>query len=119
MSFYTTSSKSVVIYKDPDSDYGMVVSDLLGRYTICDPVADVLTQVVEAIELHLECLLLDGDPILEPKDLTFHQNNPDYASGHWKSVAVIIPTDVSKMQDIHPGPIQRFFPMVHRTHTNC
>ena len=99
----------VVIHKDSDSAYGIIGPDLPGCFTAGDTVSDVLTQVVEAIELHLECLLLDGDPIPEPKDLTFHQNNPDYASGHWKSVAVIIPTDVSKMQDIHPGPIQRFF----------
>ena len=95
----------IVIYKDPDSDYGVTVPDI----TVGDTTADVLTQAVEAIELHLEGILLDGDPIPEPKDIAFHQNNPEYAGGHWKSVAVIIPTDVSKIQSNHPGPIQRFF----------
>ena len=99
----------IVIFKDPDSDYGMMVPDLPGCYTFGDTITDVLTQAVEAIEFHTECLLLDGDPIPEPKDIAFHQNNPKYADGHWESVAVILPTDVSKIQGHQPGPIQRFF----------
>lgn len=99
----------VVIHKDSDSAYGVTVPDLPGFFTAGDTVKDALKQAVEAIELHLECLLFDGDPIPEPKDITFHQNNSDYADGHWKSVTVIIPTDVSKIQSNHPGPIQRFF----------
>ena len=99
----------IVIYKDPDSDYGMMVPDPPGCYTAGDTIADVLTQAVEAIELHLEGMLLDGDPIPEPKNIAFHQNNPEYTDGHWESVAVIVPTDVSKIQVDQPGPIQRLF----------
>ena len=32
----------IVIYKDPDSDYGMMVPDLPGCYTAGDTIADVL-----------------------------------------------------------------------------
>ena len=55
-----------------------------------------------------ECLLLDGDPIPELKDMAYHQNNPDYTDGQWESVAVIIP-DISNIQVAQPGPIRRFF----------
>ena len=78
----------VVIHKDPDSDYGMLVPDLPGCYTAGDTVADVLKQAVEAIELHLEGMLLDGDPIPEPKDIAYHQNNPEYTDGQWETVPV-------------------------------
>ena len=48
----------IVIYKDPDRDYGMMVPDLPGCYTFGNTIADVLTQAVEAIECHLEGMLI-------------------------------------------------------------
>ena len=57
----------------------------------------------------MECLLFDGDSIPESKDLVFHQDNPEYVGGQWESVAVILPTDVSKIQVEQPGRIQRLF----------
>ena len=70
---------------------------------------DALKQTRKIIELRMEYMLLDGDPIPEPKNIAFHQNNPEYAGGQWESVAVILPTDVSKIQVDQPGPIQRLF----------
>ena len=81
----------IVIYKDPDSDYGMMVPDLPGCYTFGDTIADVLTQAIEAIELHLQGMLLDGDPIPESKDIAFHENNPEYADGVWKTITIKFP----------------------------
>ena len=86
----------------------MLVPDLPGCYTAGNTVADVLQQAVEAIELHLEGMLRDGDPIPEPKDIAFYENNPEYADGQWESVTVIVP-DISDIQVAQPGPIQRFF----------
>ena len=99
----------IVIDKDPDSDYGVTVPDLPGCFTVGDTIEEVLKQAREAIECHLEGLLLHGDPIPEPKTIAYHQDNPDYASGQWESVAVILPTDVSKIQVDQPGPVQRLF----------
>ena len=81
----------IVIDKDPDSDYGVTVPDLPGCYTFGDTIADVLTQAVEAIELHLEGMLLDGDPIPEPKDIAFHETDPEYAEGVWKTITIKFP----------------------------
>ncbi len=81
----------IVIYKDPDSDYGMLVPDLPGCYTAGDTIADVLTQAGEAIECHLEGMLLDGDLIPEPKDIAFHEANPEYADGVWKTITIEFP----------------------------
>ena len=83
----------IVIYKDPDSDYGMMVPDLPGCYTFGDTVADVLKQAVEAIELHLEGMLLDGDTIPEPKNIAFHETNPEYADGVWKTITIKFPKE--------------------------
>lgn len=98
----------IVIYKDSDSDYSLLVPDLPGCCTAGDTIADVQQQAVETIELHLEGILRDGDPIPEPKDITFHENNPEYADGQWESIAVIIP-DISNIQVAQSGPIRRFF----------
>ena len=98
----------LVIHKDPESCYGVTVPDLPGCFSAGDTLEDALKQARAAIEFHIECLLLDGDPIPELKDVAYHQNNPDYADGLWESVAVIIP-DISNIRATQPSPIQRFF----------
>lgn len=82
--------------------------DLPGCFSAGDTVEDALKQATEAIKFHIECLLLDGDPIPELKDIAYHQNNPDYTDGQWESVAVIIP-DISNIRVAQPGPMRRFF----------
>ena len=84
----------IVIHKDPDSDYGVIVPDLPGCYTWGDTVEDVLNQAVEAIKCHLGGMLIDGDAIPEPQDIAYHQNNPaypEYAGGQWEEVTVAFP----------------------------
>lgn len=99
----------LVIHKDTDSTYGVTVPDLPGCFTAGDTLEDALNQAREAVELHMECLLLDGDPIPEPKTIAYHQDNPDYADGQLETVAVIIPTDAAKIRITQPNPLQRFF----------
>ena len=98
----------IVIHKDPESCYGVTVPDLPGCFSAGDTIEDALVHAVEAIECYLEGLLLDREPIPNPKDMAFHTNNPDYTDGQWESVAVIIP-DISNIQVAQPGPIRRFF----------
>ena len=78
----------IVIHKDPDSDYGVTVPDLSGCFSAGDTVDDALTQAVQAIECHIEGLLLDKQPIPMPKSIEHHQNTPDYAEGTWAIVSV-------------------------------
>lgn len=47
----------VIIHKDPQSDYGVSVTDLPGCFSAGETLDEALTQVVEAIECHLEGLL--------------------------------------------------------------
>ena len=104
----------IVIHKDPDSDYCVTVPDLPGCITAGDTLDDAQNQVLEAIQCHIEGMLLDGEPIPEAKEIAFHQNNPDYVDGTWKSVSISLP-DISEIQSRQPGRIQRFFRWFNRT----
>ena len=78
----------VVIHKDPDSDYGVTVPDLPGCFSAGEMMDEALSQTVEAIECHLEALMLDGEPIPALQNIQTHQHNPDYAEATWASVTV-------------------------------
>ena len=82
----------IVIDKDPDSAYCMLVPDLPGCYTWADTAEEVLIQAVEAIKCHLSGMLVDGEPIPKPNDIKYHQNNPHYACfQRWDWVTVTLP----------------------------
>lgn len=83
----------IVIHKDPGSDYGVTVPDLPACFTAGDTIDDALAQAVEAIECHIEGLMLDHEPVPAPKAIEDHQSNPDYADGVWALVSV----DLSKL----------------------
>ena len=83
----------VVIHKDPESDYGVTVPDLPGCFSAGGTMDEALQEVVEAIETHLEGMLLDGESVPAPKAIEDHQSNPDYAGGVWALVTV----DITKL----------------------
>lgn len=78
----------VVIHKDPASDYGVTVPDLPGCFSAGSTLDEALNLAREAIECHLEGLILDGDPIPERRTLEEHQANPENAGGLWAVVEV-------------------------------
>ncbi len=83
----------VVIHKDTESDYGVTVPDLPGCFSAGETLDESLNEVVEAIECHLEGLLMDSEPIPPPRSIEYHQSNPDYQEGIWAVVTV----DISKL----------------------
>ena len=83
----------VVIHKDVDSDYGVSVPDLPGCFSAGDSVDNALDSVIEAIECHVEGLLIDGEDVPVPLSIERHKENPDYADGMWAFVDV----DLSKL----------------------
>ena len=78
----------IVIHKDPESDYGVTVPDLPGCFSAGDSLDDALAQATEAIECHLEGLLLDNEAIPLPQNIEAHRDNPDYADGIWALATV-------------------------------
>jgi len=83
----------VVIHKDKGSDYGVTVPDLPGCFSAGDTVDDALTNAVEAIECHVEGLLIDGEPIPAGRSVEHHHGKRRYSGGIWALVDV----DLSKL----------------------
>lgn len=83
----------VVIHKDAETDYGVTVPDLPGCFSAGSNFDEALAQAVEAIECHIEGMLLDGEPVPLPKRIEEHQANPNFAEGVWALVTV----DISKL----------------------
>jgi len=91
----------VVIHKDKTSDYGVTVPDLPGCFSAGDTLEDALTQAVEAIECHLEGLLLDGDEIPPVQSIETHLKNRDFTGGTWALVSVDLSRLASKAKRIN------------------
>lgn len=54
---------------------------------------EAMSNVVEAIECHVEGLLLEGEDIPLPQPMDIYYDNPDYEEGIWGVVSV----DLSKL----------------------
>ena len=78
----------VVIHKDSNSDYGVTVPDVSGCFSAGQTVDEALQEVTEAIECHLEGLLMDGESIPVPHSIEYYQNNSEYAGGIWAVVTI-------------------------------
>ena len=73
----------VVLHKDPDSDYGVTVPDVPGCFSAGTTVSEALENAQEALALHFEGLVADGNPLPQAKEIDAHMANPDLANGVW------------------------------------
>lgn len=78
----------VVIHKETGSDYGVTVPDLPGCFSAGESMDEALAMAQEAIECHIEGLLLDGEAAPMPKQVEDHYAKAEYAGGTWALVAV-------------------------------
>ena len=78
----------VVIHKDPDSDYGVTVPDLPGCISAGEAHEQALAMAKEAIELHIEGMLEDGEDLPEPSAIETLQSAKEYRGGVWALVDV-------------------------------
>lgn len=78
----------IVIHKDPASDYGVTVPDLPGCFSAGSTLDEALAMAREAVELHLEGLIEDGQPVPPPSRAEDHRGNPDYRGGIWAIVQI-------------------------------
>ncbi|MGL5872803.1 MAG: type II toxin-antitoxin system HicB family antitoxin [Xenococcaceae cyanobacterium] len=83
----------VVLHKDPETAYGVTVPDLPGCFSAGDTVDEALLNSIEAIECHIESLLIDGEEIPSPRTVENYFHNSDFAGGTWALVEV----DLSKL----------------------
>ena len=77
---------TVVLHKDSNSAYGVIVPDVPGCFSAGATVMEALDHVKEALSLHLQGLAEDGDPLPQLRDIEDHLANPDFTSGIWKVV---------------------------------
>jgi len=78
----------VVIHKDSDSDYGVSVPDIPGCFSAGSTYDEALVNITEAIECHLEGLLLDDESIPVASSIDNHINNSDYSNGTWALIDI-------------------------------
>lgn len=83
----------IAIHKDKNTDYGITVPDLPGCFSAGESIEDAITQAKEAIECHLEGLLLNGDPIPSAKKIENYRHHRAYKEAIWALVEV----DLSKL----------------------
>lgn len=78
----------IVIHKDKDSDYGVTVPDLPGCFSAGETVDAALSNAVEAIECHVEGLLIDGENVPSARSIEYHRKDRNLAGGVWALVDV-------------------------------
>jgi len=79
----------VVLHSDDGMRYGVTVPDLPGCFSTGDTLEEALASIREAIDLHLEGLVEDGNNSLPlPQSIAAHQSNIDFANGVWALVQI-------------------------------
>lgn len=81
--------------------WGVTVPDLPGCFSAGDTMDDAMTSAREAIELHLEGLALDNDPIPVASTVSVHVANPEFAGYVWAVVDIDITRYLGKAEKIN------------------
>ncbi len=85
----------IVIHKDKSSDYGVIVPDLPGCFSAGETLDEAMEMAHEAVECHIEGLLLAGESLPAALPIEHHQSNPEYTDGVW----ALIELDLSRLAD--------------------
>ena len=68
-----------LLRKDPDSDFGVDFPDFQGCITVGSTIDEAFAMAHEALQLHIEGMIEDGDAIPEPSSLETIMADPDNA----------------------------------------
>ncbi|MBI3039319.1 type II toxin-antitoxin system HicB family antitoxin [bacterium] len=85
----------VAVFKDPKSDFGVIIPDLPGCFSAGDSFENAIESVKEAIECHIEGMIKDEEAIPSPKKIDVHQKNLKYKNAVWAMVEI----DLSVLSD--------------------
>lgn len=83
----------IFIHKDEKSDYGVIVPDLPGCFSAGKTIEEAIHNAHEAIECHLEGLLLDGEPIPLQTSIEEHLDNVELKD----ALLALVEIDLSKI----------------------
>lgn len=81
---------------DESHAFGVTVPDLPGCFSAGDTLDEAVEQAREAIMLHIEGLLDDGEPIPAPRTLSALQPLAEYADRVW----AVVDVDLSLLDDV-------------------
>lgn len=82
----------LALHTDDGVSYGVTVPDLPGCFSAGDTFDEAVANAYEAIDLHVEAMLEDGEQLPDARLLAEHQANPDFADAVW----VVIDAPVEK-----------------------
>ncbi|QEW07585.1 type II toxin-antitoxin system HicB family antitoxin [Nitrincola iocasae] len=82
----------VAIHHEKDSAYGVIVPDIPSCYSAGDTMEDAISNVVEAIDLHLESLVEEGGDIPQASSLEALIANEEFSGGVW----LLVDVDITK-----------------------
>ncbi|UGY15092.1 type II toxin-antitoxin system HicB family antitoxin [Bradyrhizobium septentrionale] len=85
-----------LIHKDADSDYGVSFPDLPGVVTAGTNLDDARAMATEALALHLEGMVEDGEAVPEPSSLEEIMADAENRDG----VAVLIPVPATEVKTV-------------------
>lgn len=78
----------VVIHKDELSDFGVSVPDIPGCYSAGSTYDEALTNAIEAIECHLEGLLMDNESLPVGTTIDRWINDEEFQGGVWAFIDI-------------------------------
>jgi predicted RNase H-like HicB family nuclease len=78
----------VVIHKDEQSDFGVSIPDIPGCYSAGSTYDEALTNAIEAIECHLEGLLMDNESLPVGTTIDRWINDEEFQGGVWAFIDI-------------------------------
>ena len=84
----------VVLHSDDGVRFGVTVPDLPGCFSSGETFDSALDSVREAIDLHLEGVIEEGEALPAPRPIAEHRAQADFAGGIW----AVVEADVSRFE---------------------
>ncbi|MES2755123.1 MAG: type II toxin-antitoxin system HicB family antitoxin [Pseudomonadota bacterium] len=114
----TATRTYVAAIEQADDTFGIVFPDFPGCVSAGDSVANVLEMGREALTLHIEGMIEDGDPIPHPGNVDIETVRAQFPEGNWLmlgAITVLVPAfpdtvDVSLKADL----VRRIAEQAHR-----
>ena len=98
----------IVIHYEDGKSYGVTVPDLPGCFSAGDTLDEVFGPhgVREAILLHVEGILEDGEAIPERKSIEEHRNSGKFAEAHESVIWGVVDVDLAELPEDKAARIQ-------------
>ncbi|OAJ33177.1 hypothetical protein A0O36_02629 [Piscirickettsiaceae bacterium NZ-RLO1] len=101
----------IVIFKDEDSDYGVVVPDLPGCITAGSTYEEALSMASKAVDGHISCLVDEGYTLPVASTIDQYVNHKEYKGGILALIEVDISPYLGKSKKINvtlPGRLIKY-----------